>query len=209
MVICEKPANVLSERSEGGGDDIVSLLKAEKGGEFYLVHRLDRNTGGAMVLAKTQKAAAALSVLIQQRDFEKEYFAVVKGEPETAEGAFTDLLFKDSRKNKSFVVKRLRKGVKEAKLTYKTLGAKTLENGEKMSLVRVSLQTGRTHQIRVQFASRKMPLVGDGKYGSRDNRCETALWCGRLSFEHPFTGEKVEACSFPPKEYPWNEFEVK
>ena len=207
MLVCEKPSDVLSEPSEGGGKDIITLLKNEKGGEYFLVHRLDRNTGGAMVIAKTKDAAAKLSALIQQRDFKKEYLAVIKGEPETAEGAFTDLLFKDSQKNKSFVVKRLRKGVKEAKLEYKTLETKTLESGEKVSLVRVLLHTGRTHQIRVQFASRKMPLLGDGKYGSRDNRCETALWCEKLSFIHPFTKKAVEAVSLPPREYPWNEFD--
>lgn len=207
MLVCEKPSDVLSEPSENGGKDILTLLKNEKGGEYFLVHRLDRNTGGAMVIAKTKDAAAKLSALIQQRDFKKEYLAVIKGEPETAEGAFTDLLFKDSQKNKSFVVKRLRKGVKEAKLEYKTLGTKTIESGEKVSLVRVLLHTGRTHQIRVQFASRKMPLLGDGKYGSRDNKCETALWCERLTFVNPFTKKTVEAVSLPPKEYPWNEFD--
>ena len=207
MLVCEKPADVLSEPSENGGKDILSLLKEEKGGEYFLVHRLDRNTGGAMLVAKSGEAAGKLSALIQQRDFKKEYLAVVKGEPETPEGVFEDLLFKDSQKNKSFVVKKLRKGVKEAKLEYMTLGTKTLENGEKASLVRVLLHTGRTHQIRVQFASRKMPLLGDGKYGSRDNKCETALWCERLTFVNPFTKKTVEAVSLPPKEYPWNEFD--
>lgn len=207
MLVCEKPADVLSEPSENGGKDIITLLKNEKGGEYFLVHRLDRNTGGAMLIAKTGEAAAKLSALIQQRDFKKEYLAVVKGEPETPEGVFEDLLFKDSQKNKSFVVKKLRKGVKEAKLEYKTLETKTLESGEKVSLVRVLLHTGRTHQIRVQFASRKMPLLGDGKYGSRDNHCETALWCERLTFVNPFTKKTVEAVSLPPKEYPWNEFD--
>ena len=207
MLVCEKPADVLSEPSENGGKDIITLLKNEKGGEYFLVHRLDRNTGGAMLIAKTGEATAKLSALIQQRDFKKEYLAVVKGEPETPEGVFEDLLFKDSQKNKSFVVKKLRKGVKEAKLEYMTLGTKTLENGEKASLVRVLLHTGRTHQIRVQFASRKMPLLGDGKYGSRDNKCETALWCERLTFVNPFTKKTVEAVSLPPKEYPWNEFD--
>ncbi len=207
MLVCEKPADVLSEPSENGGKDIITLLKEEKGGEYFLVHRLDRNTGGAMLIAKTGEAAAKLSALIQQKEFKKEYLAAIKGEPETPEGVFEDLLFKDSKKNKSFVVKKLRKGVKEAKLEYKTLGTKILENGEKISLVRVLLHTGRTHQIRVQFASRKMPLLGDGKYGSRDNKCETALWCERLTFVNPFTKKTVEALSLPPKEYPWNEFD--
>ena len=130
----------------------------------------------------------------------------MKGKPEEPEGIFEDLLFKDSSKNKSFVVKRERKGVKKASLSYRVLASSEV-NGEEISLVLAKLHTGRTHQVRVQFASRKMPLLGDGKYGSRDNHCETALWCERLTFVNPFTKKTVEAVSLPPKEYPWNEFD--
>lgn len=208
LIAVEKPAAVLSEPSPGG-EDVLTLAKEMTGGDCFLVHRLDRNTGGAMILAKSAAAAGKLSDLIQKREFIKEYLAVIKGVPEAPEGVFEDLLFKDSGKNKTFVVKRERKGVKKASLSYRVLStAKNGEHGE-VSLVLVRLNTGRTHQVRVQFASRKMPLLGDGKYGSRDNRCETALWSCRLAFKHPATGEKIDLRSLPPKEYPWDIFDVR
>ncbi len=208
LIAVEKPAAVLSEPSPGG-EDVLTLAKEMTGGDCFLVHRLDRNTGGAMVLAKSAAAAGKLSDLIQKREFIKEYLAVIKGVPEAPEGVFEDLLFKDSGKNKTFVVKRERKGVKKASLSYRVLStAKNGEHGE-VSLVLVRLNTGRTHQVRVQFASRKRPLLGDGKYGSRDNRCETALWSCRLAFKHPFTGKEIDLRSLPPKEYPWDIFDVR
>lgn len=207
-VIAEKPAAMLSEPS-AAGEDIVTALSAQLGTQCFLVHRLDRGTGGAMLLAKTSRSAGELCRLVQEKDaFIKEYLAVVKGTPESPEGRFEDLLFKDSQKNKVFIVKRERKGVKKAALEYRVL--KALEHGgEACSLVLVRLITGRTHQIRVQFAGRKMPLLGDGKYGSRDNRCETALWSFRLSFSDPQGGKTVCAKSFPPKEYPWSLFDIE
>ncbi len=208
IIVCEKPANVLSE-PDGSGNDIVALATAHTARPCYLVHRLDRNTGGAMVLSKMQKATGRLSEAIQHREFEKEYLAVIKGVPEESEGIFKDLLFKDSSKNKSFIVKRERKGVKEASLEYRVLSTADHPEHGKISLVLIKLHTGRTHQVRVQFAGRKMPLLGDGKYGSRDNRCETALWSHRLCFKHPITEEQVEVKSYPPKEYPWNLFEIE
>ena len=207
IIIVEKPASVLSE-PDGKNEDIVTMASAHVCKPCFLVHRLDRNTGGVMVLSKMQKATGKLSEAIQKREFEKEYIAVIKGVPEEAEGIFKDLLFKDSQKNKTFVVKRERKGVKEASLEYKVLSTAEHPEHGKISLVLIKLHTGRTHQIRVQFASRKMPLLGDGKYGSRDNHCETALWSRRLFFKHPITGENVEAISMPPEEYPWNLFDI-
>ena len=207
IIIVEKPASVLSE-PDGKGEDIVTMASAHVCKPCFLVHRLDRNTGGAMVLSKMQKATGKLSEAIQKREFEKEYIAVIKGVPEEQEGVYKDLLFKDSQKNKTFVVKRERKGVKEASLEYKVLSTAEHPEHGKISLVLIKLHTGRTHQIRVQFASRKMPLLGDGKYGSRDNHCETALWSRRLAFKHPITGENIEAVSMPPEEYPWNLFDI-
>ena len=203
LLVVEKSAGILSE-PDGSGNDIVTLCSAHTGVECFLVHRLDRGTGGVMVLAKTKLAAGKLSALVSERAFSKEYLAVIKGKPEDTEGIYKDLLFKDSRKNKSFVVSRERKGVKEASLEYRVL-----ESCDDTSLVLIKLHTGRTHQIRVQFASRKMPILGDGKYGSRDNRCETALWSCRLSFKHPITGEEVCCTALPPREYPWNNFDIE
>lgn len=204
FMIIEKPADMLSEPTEGENS---AVAEAEKlcGGKCFPVHRLDRGTGGAMLVAKTSAAAGKLSAMIQGRELEKEYLAVVSGVPAEESGVFEDLLFRDAAKNKSFIVDRPRKGVKEAKLTYRLLASAETERGA-ASLVLVRLYTGRTHQIRVQFAGRKLPLLGDGKYGSRDNRCGPALWSCRLAFLHPFTGKTVEARSFPPKEYPWDMF---
>lgn len=207
-VIAEKPAALLSE-PDGSGNDIVTAVSEQIGTKCLLVHRLDRGTGGAMLLAKDSRSAAGFSKLIQERDgFCKRYLAVVHGVPEQSEGRFEDLLFKDSQKNKVFIVKRERRGVKKAVLEYRVL--KTIEqDGKPCSLVLIHLLTGRTHQIRVQFAGRKMSLLGDGKYGSRDNHCETALWSFGLSLKSPFTGKEISARSFPPEEYPWNLFDIK
>lgn len=207
-VIAEKPAAMLSE-PDGSGNDIVTALSAQINTKCLLVHRLDRGTGGVMLLAKDTRSAAAFSRLVQERDgFCKMYLAVVHGIPEQSEGRFDDLLFKDSQKNKVFIVRRERRGVKKAALEYRVL--KTLEHeGKACSLVLVHLLTGRTHQIRVQFAGRKMPLLGDGKYGSHDNRCETALWSFGLSLKSPVTGKEISTRSLPPEEYPWNLFDIK
>lgn len=195
IVVAVKPVGALSQ-GDGGqiksfADEIGSYLK-EKGerGEVYVLHRLDRAVGGVMVYAKTRYSASELSRQIACGEFKKEYEAVVHGCPENESGIFEDLLFKDSRKNKSFVVGRMRKGVKPAKLSYETLETKGSAFGE-VSLVRVRLFTGRTHQIRVQFSSRKMPLVGDGKYGGSDN-CDIGLWSYSIELTHPKSGERMK-----------------
>jgi len=146
-------------------------------GEIFPLHRLDKNVGGVMVYARTKPAAARLSKAIQEGQLVKEYVAMVHGMPPET-GDWEDLLFKDSRKNKVFTVKRMRTGVKQARLTYRRLTA-----GEQ-SLVHIRLYTGRSHQIRVQFSSRGFPLVGDHKYGSRDEKTEPMLFSCRLTFRH-------------------------
>lgn len=177
------------------------LLSDELGGDVYCVHRLDRAVGGVMVYARTSAAAAALSRQIAARQLHKEYLAVVQGRPE--EGAvLRDLLFWDRAKNKSFVVKRQRGGVKDAELEYSLLEALP-----ELSLLRVILHTGRTHQIRVQFSSRAMPLVGDVKYGSRYRGCALALWSHSLGFRHPASGKVMSFSAMPELVFPWNGFE--
>lgn len=210
LLVCVKPAGILSQPGPGGGEDMMRLLKtyfAEKGEGTYvgLIHRLDRNVGGLMVFAKSEAAASRLSQAVRDRDFVKEYLAVVHGCPEKKAGTFLDLLFRDSAKNKTFVVTRARKGVKEASLEYEVLGAQKSKDGD-LSLVKIRLHTGRTHQIRVQFASRKMPLVGDGKYGGRDNAGDIALWSYRLAFPHPLQRKRVDIRRLPPNEAPWDLF---
>ena len=170
IAVIVKPVGLDSEK------DVPQQLAKQLGGGFLTVHRLDQNVGGVMVYARNSKAAAELSRQIQSGSFAKEYVALVHGTPEET-GDWTDLLFKDSRKNKVFVVKKERAGVKKARLTYQRLRA-----GEQ-SLVRIRLYTGRSHQIRVQFSSRGFPLVGDHKYGSRAKETAPMLFSCCLEFE--------------------------
>ena len=169
FVVCIKPVGVDSEH------ELPATLQEKLGGEIFTLHRLDKNVGGVMVYARNKAAAAALSKTIAQGEMVKEYVALVHGAP-PPEGDWEDLLFKDSRKNKVFVVKRQRNGVKMAHLTYQCL-----KTGEQ-SLVRIRLYTGRSHQIRVQFSSRGFPLVGDHKYGSRDDAKAPMLYSCCITF---------------------------
>lgn len=171
IVLCVKPVGLDSEIQ------MPAALKETLGGEIFPVHRLDKNVGGVMIFARTQAAAASLSKAIQEGNLIKEYVALVHGNPPES-GDWEDLLWKDSRKNKVFVVKRMRGGVKKARLEFTRL-----TSGEE-SLVRIRLHTGRSHQIRVQFASRRYPLVGDHKYGARDNVPAPMLFSCKLTFPH-------------------------
>lgn len=196
IVVCIKPVGLLSQADNNGGESMITRLSSLCGGEIYPLHRLDREVGGVMIYARTKSAAAALSADIAKGDFKKEYIALVHGKPSAPCGEMHDLLFKDSRKNKSFVVKRMRKGVKEALLEYHIIN--TEKNDETtLSAVRVILHTGRTHQIRVQFASRGMPLAGDRKYGAKDCFSSIGLWSFRLCFNHPVSREEMQFCVKP------------
>ena len=200
ILVINKPVGVLSEDSQKGEKGIISFLINENRKKIHLLHRLDREVSGVMVFAKNKKSASALSTDIANGKFCKSYLAVTDGAPQNDEGVYKDLLFKDSKKNRSFVVNRMRKGVREASLEYVVL-----KKNEKNALVRVLLHTGRTHQIRVQFASRKTPLTGDGKYGSKIRDCSIALHSHNIKFVHPTTGEWVEFTSNPDFNfYPWN-----
>ena len=196
LVVSIKPVGVSSE--EGGMPD---LLRAACGcEEIFCVHRLDLAAAGVMVYAKTKAAAAGLSQQISEGRFHKQYLAVIEGQSEDA-AVLKDLLFRDAAKNKSYVVKRMRRGVREAELSYQTL-----QRTDALSLVRIVLKTGRTHQIRVQFASRGMPLVGDRKYGSARRDCPLALWSESLRFTHPRSGQPLHFTAPPPERPPWQDF---
>ena len=174
IVACIKPVGLDSEA------EFPAALKEALGGEIFPIHRLDKNVGGVMVYARTKAAAAALSKAVQENTMVKEYVALVHGTPPES-GDWKDLLFKDSQKNKVFVVKKERKGVKAARLEFQRL-----REGE-TSLVHIRLHTGRSHQIRVQFSSRGFPLVGDHKYGSRDESTAPMLFSCRITL--PWKGE--------------------
>ena len=180
LVVCVKPVGLDSET------EVPAALKERLGGEIFPLHRLDKNVAGVMVYGRTKSAAATLSKVIQEGNMVKEYVAKVHGTPPES-GILTDLLFKDSRKNKVFVVKKARAGVKEAKLQYRHLGE---------GLVHVHLFTGRSHQIRVQFSSRGFPLVGDHKYGSRAEETAPMLFSCRITF--PYKGKPHRYSALPP-----------
>ena len=171
IVVCIKPVGLDSEHQ------VPEKLSQLLGGEIFTLHRLDQNVGGVMVYARTKAAAAQFSRMIQENQLVKEYVALVHGDV-PAEGDWQDLLFKDSRKNKVFVVKRQRNGVKAARLEFRRL------NDTSPALVRVRLHTGRTHQIRVQFASRGFPLLGDRKYGAKDEYAAPMLYSCCLTFPY-------------------------
>ena len=196
IIVVEKPPLLVCE-STAKKDGLADLLEEQTGGYIGTVHRLDRGVGGVMVYAKTPLAAAKLSAAVQARELKKEYLAVVRGGLEPEAGEMRDLLFHDRRQNKTFVVERQRAGVKEALLEYDTVERIKTAHGEECSLVHVLLHTGRTHQIRVQFASRGHSLLGDGKYGARGDGRQIALFATRLAFLHPVTRKKMEF------EVPW------
>lgn len=199
IAVIIKPVGVLSEDGEGS---VCALIREALGvKDIYPIHRLDRDVSGVMVYALTKSAAASLSRAVTENALEKVYLAIVHGVPEEPSGIFADLLFKDSKKNKSFVVKRERKGVRRAELFYETL-----ESAGDMSLVRVKLHTGRSHQIRVQFSSRKMPLVGDRKYGASDAEEKISLFSHSLTFPHP-NGKQMIFSALPSGGM-WDKFEL-
>ena len=194
IAVVLKPVGLDSEQ------EVPAAIVSALGGEVFPIHRLDKNVGGCMVYARSKKAAAALSRAVQEGQMQKEYVALVHGVP-PERGDWQDLLWKDSSKNKVFVVKRQRKGVKDARLEFTRL------SGSDPSLVRILLHTGRSHQIRVQFASRGYQLWGERKYSTRDDPCELALFSQKIGFFHPKTGEWMEFRHEPPSAFPWDCFQ--
>ncbi len=208
LIVVYKPPGVPSEKDPSNDLDAMSestqILK-QKGekSDLWLLHRLDRVVGGLLVFARNKHAAAEISSLISEKSVVKEYFAVVEGE--CYGGILKDYIYKPPHSSKAYITDTLRKGVKEAILEYSSIESKVTEKGI-LTLVRISLKTGRYHQIRAQFSHRGLPIVGDGKYGSRINKAKMpALFSYRLAFT--FKGEKIDVTIVPPREYPWDLFE--
>lgn len=210
LLVVEKPVNILSQGDNTNDKDMVNLLKAylkekyNKPGNVYLglVHRLDRPVGGAMVFAKTSKAASRLSEQVRNKTFKKTYRAVINGKIKKQNDTLKDYLYKNKKTNMVSVVSENHKDSKYAELSYETIGFK-----DNMSLVQIDLKTGRPHQIRVQFSSRNNPLFGDQRYGKNSKvGQQIALWSYKIEIVHPVTKEKMEFICEPPKEYPWNIF---
>ena len=199
FVVCIKPPRVLSTDEPGGVPDLCRQVLGEQ--NFRTVHRLDRVVSGLMVLARTKRAASDLSQQIRDGIFHKEYTAVLHGTPTEPVGTLVDLLARDKAQRKTYVATEPGKDVQEAILNYELL-AQT----KNFSKVRIELVTGRTHQIRCQFSSRNLPLVGDRKYSTHADDCEIALWSSLLRFRHPKTGEELTFTAPPPDEFPWNHF---
>ena len=196
VLVCVKPAGVLSTDEPGG---MPELIRQQLGVEVRTVHRLDRAVSGLMVFARTARAAADLSTQIRHGSFEKQYLAVVHGQlPE--QDILRDLLLRDKARRMTLVTDTPSKEAREAVLSYEVENCKS-----GLSRVRVNLLTGRTHQIRVQFASRGWPLVGDRKYGMEDGAESIALWSCRLAFDHPRTGERMVFEKMPPEVFPWTD----
>ncbi|WP_195238363.1 RluA family pseudouridine synthase [Romboutsia sp. 1001285H_161024_C4] len=211
LLVVEKPVNILSQGDDTNDKDMVNLLKQyvkekyNKPGNVYigLVHRLDRPVGGVMVFAKTSKAASRLSDQVRTKTLKKTYRAVIHGTMNKESDTLKDYLYKNKKTNMVSVVKKDHKEAKNAELSYKTLSTK-----EKFSLVEIDLKTGRPHQIRVQFSSRKHPLFGDQRYGQDVNKVgqQIALWSHKIEIDHPTTKERMEFVCEPPQEHPWNLF---
>ena len=199
LVVCIKPARVLSTDEPGGLPELVRQALGDPDADVRTVHRLDRVVSGVMVLARNAAAAGELSRQIREDRFFKEYLAVVHGCPPEEQGTFTDLLCRDKARRMTMVATEPGKGVQEAVLDYRLLS----RAGE-LSKVEIRLRTGRTHQIRVQFASRGMPLVGERKYAVLEDPCQIALWSHRIGFAHPATGAWLEFSREPPHGYPWD-----
>lgn len=200
ILVCIKPARILSTDEPGGLPSMVRAALGDEKADVRTVHRLDRVVSGVMVLARNAKAASELSRQIRDGEFEKEYLAVVHGKPEQNSGMLTDLLYRDKARRMTMVALEPARGVQEAILDYQVQNS-----AQNMSRVQIQLRTGRTHQIRVQFASRNMPLVGERKYCTLEDPCEIALWSHRIAFFHPATGERVAFSKEPPQSYPWTE----
>ena len=200
IIIAVKPAGVLSTDEPGGMPELIRIALGDPKATVKTVHRLDRVVGGVMIFARTARAASDLSEQVRNHLFEKTYQAVIHGCPQPPTGTFRDLLLRSKQERKTYVVSEPGKDVQEAILDYLTLGT-----ANQFSRVKVQLHTGRTHQIRVQFSSRGMPLVGDKKYGLGED-CNVALWSYRIAFHHPKTGEYMAFTKAPPAVFPWSEF---
>lgn len=200
ILVCIKPAGVKSTDEPGGLPELVRETLGDSQANVRTVHRLDQTVSGLMVLARRAKAASELSRQIRDGEFQKEYLAVVHGQTAAAD-TLTDLLLRNKQERKTYVVQEPGKDVQDAVLDYVNCGA-----SEGLSKVRIVLRTGRTHQIRCQFASRGWPLVGDKKYGTGEDDCPIALWSYRLAFRHPYSGQPMEFIQEPPVTEPWTRF---
>lgn len=183
IIVAIKPAGVISTDEPGGMPSLLRQALGNENADIRTVHRLDQVVSGLMVFAQNPETASELSRQIRAGEFKKTYLAVVRGVPQERKGRMEDILLRSKEQRKTFVVNKPCRGSQEAVLDYRLLGS----NGE-LSMVEINLITGRTHQIRAQFTHRRLPLVGDRKYGGRDDGCDIALWSYSIGFTNPATG---------------------
>lgn len=201
ILVAVKPAGILSTDEPGGMPNLLRQALGDSKACVRTVHRLDQTVSGLMVFARSREASRILSQQMREHQFEKTYLAVIHGVPETEKGQFRDLLLRNKAQRKTYVVSEPEKGAQEALLNYEVLEVK-----DGLSLVKINLQTGRTHQIRVQFSSRGLPLLGDKKYGMEDAVEPIALWSYQLGFAHPETSDWMTFSHRPPEIAPWTAF---
>ena len=201
ILVCIKPSGVKSTDEPGGMPELIREALGDPNANVRTVHRLDQVVSGLMVFARRAKAASELSRQIRDKEFEKEYLAVVRGSVPEASGTLTDLLLRNKAERKTYVVQQPQKDAQEAVLDYERLA-----EVDGLTKVRIVLRTGRTHQIRCQFSSRGLPLVGDHKYGDPEEAGPIALWSCRLAFHHPYSGKRMEFTYEPPAIEPWARF---
>ena len=205
IAVCVKPAGMLSTDAPGGAPEALRAHLGEPAATVCTVHRLDRVAGGLLLLARSKQAAAALGKQVMDGRFTKSYLAVVHGAPDAESGTFTDLLRRDRRDCKTYIAPAPAKDVREAVSDYALVAC-----ADGLSLLRITLRTGRTHQIRAQFSHHGLPLVGDRKYGTlTDGDTPLALWSHALGFFHPETGERMDFTLPPPQTWPWTAFAGK
>lgn len=201
ILVCIKPPRVLSTDEPSGLPELLRAQLGQPDGDIRTVHRLDRVVSGLMVLARSASAASELSRQVREGDFGKTYLAVLHGVPQRQEDTLQDLLGRDKARRMTYVTQQMGKGIQPASLHYTVLAQE-----EQNALVKIQLHTGRTHQIRVQFASRGYPLWGERKYYTGEDPCEIALFSHEIAFCHPTTGERMTFRRNPPNEFPWNSF---
>lgn len=204
IIVAIKPAGVISTDEPGGMPSLLRQALGNENADIRTVHRLDQVVSGLMVFAQNPETASELSRQIRAGEFKKTYLAVVRGVPQERKGRMEDILLRSKEQRKTFVVNKPCRGSQEAVLDYRLLGS----NGE-LSMVEINLLiTGRTHQIRAQFTHRRLPLVGDRKYGGRDDGCDIALWSYSIGFTNPATGRFMTFKVKPPRAFPWTEFDT-
>lgn len=208
IIVVEKPVNIPSQGDKTGDEDMLTIIKRyikekyNKPGDVYLglVHRLDRPTGGVMVFAKTSKSASRLSEQVREKKIHKKYICIVDGKLEKEKDTWKDYLLKNQKNNISKVVKKETKNAKEAILDYEVL---KYNKEIDLSVVKVNLQTGRHHQIRVQFSSRGHSIYGDQKYGTRGKGKQICLYAYSLTIKHPITKEEMTFENVPEVTGSW------